>query len=120
VETFETLIILAVVVAVSLAAAFWLSNLAAMHTDVELLDIKLQAQRQGGKVTITAYITNRGTKPATITLVKVNGQTVQLQATVRPGETSTHVIEAETSTQTLQVTFVTASGKKYSLFVNAP
>ncbi|AGT34629.1 hypothetical protein N186_01165 [Thermofilum adornatum] len=119
-ETFENLIIIAVVIAVSIAAVFWLSNIATMHTDIELLDIKLQAQRQGTKVTVTAYIKNRGTKPATIILAKINGQPLEFQATINPGETSTHTLETETSAQTLQVTFVTSTGKEYSLFVNVP
>jgi len=119
-ETFENLIIIAVVIAVSIAAAYWLSNIATMHTDIELLDINLQAQRQGTKVTVTAYIKNRGTKPATIILAKINGQPLDFQATINPGETSTHTLEIETSAQTLQVSFVTSTGKEYSLFVNVP
>ena len=55
-ETFENLIIIAVVIAVSIAAAYWLSNIATMHTDIELLDIKLQAQRQGAKTARPAIL----------------------------------------------------------------
>lgn len=116
VNAFEEAVVLVVVVAVAVAAAFWLANIATQQTGLEILDLKASASRSGGKTVVTVYAWNRGTKPATIVAVKVNGQVYEQRVAVEPGSSASITVEAPPA-DALEVVVVTASGREYPLIV---
>ncbi|MEM0093054.1 MAG: hypothetical protein QW753_01635 [Thermofilum sp.] len=115
-EALQIVILAAVVIALSVAAALWLANLATQQTGVELLEIKASAQKLGGKTLLTIHVQNRGTTAATLLYVKVNQQPHPAQVTLQPGGTATITLEVEAASRLLQATVVTARNE-YPLLV---
>ena len=91
-----TVIIVAVAVAISLAVASWLMGLWGGFTEYEALRVlplsRLYFDSDSEKWILELHLANEGSAPANIILAEVQGETVELDATVQPGETTTITI----------------------------
>ncbi len=137
-----SVIIIAVAISLSIAVALWMNGMVGGATSVEKLEIvssyaKLYVNKTSLKqwFNATLIIDNKGTKPATIDMVFINGKpytsygssvnlTKQLPVTVDPGERITISVLMDTQSfhhgQMITIEIHTASGGTYPTTLTLP
>jgi flagellin-like protein len=115
------IILIAVTVAVSIAVAAWMGSLTIGFMETTELTITDMVFDSTTAETITLSITNSGTSSATISGIRVNGETIALTGTGAGTATGTVTYAAGASASDLVISLTdVVAGNKYSvsLFAN--
>ena len=127
-----TVILVAIAIVISIAAAFWMTGLLSSFTGYEKLTISASLSRKtGNKYNVTIVITNDGTLSTNVTKILINGEdkspifTPTLPETINIGETDIFTIDTAANLLTLtpgnlvKITIVTLRGS-YETQLTAP
>jgi flagellin-like protein len=107
------IILIAVTVAVSIAVAAWMGSLTIGFMETKELTITQMAFTEGDATngTIVVDVTNSGTSEVTVSLVKVNGNTVAIANWAMDPDTPI----APGDPAELTITTIVANGNKYAV-----
>ncbi|QOJ78560.1 DUF756 domain-containing protein [Infirmifilum lucidum] len=112
VELAEAAVLVGVVLVLAIAFAFFVSDFVFSATNIELLDIQYSISGNG---TVTLYFRNLGTRPTTVTLVKVNGRPYPQNLYIQPGGTATVTLNVEANSALYDIRVVTSAGTEYPI-----
>jgi flagellin-like protein len=109
------IILIAVTVAVSIAVAAWMGSLTVGLMENGELTITSMAFTEGNSTvgTIAVSVSNPGTSPVTISIVKVNGNT--MTSTGADSWTADTTTVATSGTATVTITTTVVAGNKYNV-----